>query len=125
MDPNMTPDPVNRWATEHYGFDEEPTPLTHASSAAALRPRAQTRPSRPRRRSAWLAGGVLSVLLGAVGLGGFTMVANAADAGPGDGGRGAFVTGQVDRADDGRPDGAGTRGGPGNGDVGSFDGGRR
>src|SRR6059058_1977563 len=26
MNPNMTPDPVNRWATEHYGFNDEPAP---------------------------------------------------------------------------------------------------
>jgi hypothetical protein len=77
------------------------------------------RSSHPRRRSAWLAGGVLSVLVGAVGFGGITMAANAADPGPGDGGRGGTVTktNLVDRFDGGR-DEDGTRGGTDNRDVG-------
>jgi hypothetical protein len=98
MASHTTPDPVNRWATEHYGFEDEPNPPPPAPSAAAPRPRAPMRSSHPRRRSAWLAGGVLSVLLGAVGVGGITMAANAADPGPGD---------------------------RDTGDVGGFDGGRR
>ena len=48
------------------------------------------------------------------------MAANAADAGPGDGGRGATSTQVVDRSDDG-----GHHGGTPDGDVGGSDGGRR
>jgi hypothetical protein len=132
MTPNTTPDPVNRWATEHYGFEDAPTPQapplrSRSGAHAAPRPRTGPGSSRPRRRSTLLAGGVLSVLLGAAGFGGFTMAANAADAGPDGVGRGATVTNtkQGDRFDDGGPDAGGIRGGPDNGAAGDFGGGPR
>ena len=122
MDSNTTPDPVNRWATEHYGFDDEPSRSAPAAHAARPQPRVDRPFPRPRRRSALLAGGVLSVLLGAAGVGGIAMAANAVDDGPGDGGRGRFVTGDdlVDRFDD---DVRGS-GGADVGDFGGSNGGR-
>jgi hypothetical protein len=97
-------DPVNRWATEHYGFEdtdtsppESPAPPEAAHSSAALStPAAEGHTvagSAPAsgRRTGFLVGGVVSLAL-VVGLGGVA-VAAADDGGRGgpDNGRGRVV----------------------------------
>ena len=81
MATNAGPDPVNRWATEHYGFEddaaEQDTPTT-ATGPAGTSPAPHV--SLRRRRSALVAAGVLAASLVA----GFGGVAVAADA-PGNG----------------------------------------
>jgi hypothetical protein len=109
---NAGPDPVNRWATEHYGFEDDaadqdatttPTPPSRTASTPTAPP--------GRRRNALVAAGVLVASLVA----GFGGVAVAADA-PGDGtggDRGAVTV---------RFDGDGGRAGGDRGDIGGFDG---
>jgi hypothetical protein len=89
MTTEHNPDPVNRWATEHYGFEDEPvaqdaaaagSPIP-ASSPAVARPWADEVPGRGRRTSLIAAAGVLSLALVA-GIGGFAV---AEDGGPGSG----------------------------------------
>jgi hypothetical protein len=98
---NAGPDPVNRWATEHYGFEddaaEQDTPTT-TTGPAGTSPTPEVPPRR--RRSALVAAGVLAASLVA----GFGGVAVAADA-PGNGsvddrgaGRGVIV--RFDRGGD-------------------------
>jgi hypothetical protein len=102
-------DPVNRWATEHYGFDENPgtadaDPRAVPGDAAASWPAAPRPPAddaaRPRRRIALLASSVAGLVMVA-GLGGVAIAAASADDArvggrPGDADRGAVV-----RFDDG------------------------
>jgi hypothetical protein len=89
---NDNHDPVNRWATEHYGFEEDfadaaPAPSatreTRAPVARARRPRAGIVP-RARRRSALIASGVLSLAMIA-GIGVVTIAAADEAGGPGGG----------------------------------------
>src|SRR3954447_19375152 len=78
------PESVNRWATEHYGFDDNADHERRGADAAASStpstwPRHDAR--RSRRRTALIASAVLSVALVA-GIGG---TAVASDDGPGGG----------------------------------------
>jgi hypothetical protein len=82
------PDPVNRWATEHYGFEEEPVVAT---AAAVLPPGKRPRVARRLHRRALLAGVLGLVLTGAAG--GAAVAADLGGGGPG--GRDGLV--QVDR----------------------------
>lgn len=73
--------PANRWATEHYGFADEPADRDAPATDAAVR---ATRPTpsgcgRPRsgRRAALIASGVLSLTLVA-GIGGAAVAAGSA-----------------------------------------------
>ena len=97
-------DPVNRWATEHYGFSDEPlVPAGIAAPTAA----AATRPG-PRRRTVRVAAGVLALVL----TGGVGIAAAATEGGPG-GGRGdGVVQVRFDGIQDGGHDGGGRGGGP-------------
>ena len=114
MTTHPNPDPVNRWATEHYGFQDEPGAQDAAASASpipatsptAARPRADVAPGRGRRTSLVAAAGVLSLALVA-GIGGFA-VAN--DGGPGGGGPGGGTDGSALRFDG---DGGSRTGNPG------------
>jgi hypothetical protein len=108
MTANRTPDPVNRWAIEHYGFQDAPEAPDAAASGspipalptAAARPRAGTVRGRGRRASLIAAAGVLSLAL-VGGIGGFAV---AEGGGPGDrpgGGRNQVAV-RFDGAGDGR-----------------------
>jgi hypothetical protein len=121
LNQNPNPDPVNRWATEHYGFDDEPTPPAPAAHTEAPRAPAAERSAHPRRRSALVGGAVVGVLASAAGLGAISMAGNAADGGPGDRGNTSTVT-DVNRvrADDRGPGSGGLRRAP---DAGGPDGG--
>jgi hypothetical protein len=121
-------DPVNRWATEHYGFEDpesdqpegqtapqahEPSPAAQqAAPVPADQPVAAAAPAAG-RRTGLLVGGIVSLAL-VVGLGGVAVAAadDGGRGGPPDGDRGRVV--QVD--DGGRGDG---------GAFGRLDGGRR
>jgi hypothetical protein len=86
--PRGMPDPVNRWATEHYGFDDEPVVATAVTVPPPVeRPRA----TRRLHRRALLAGVLTLTLTGAVG--GAAVAADLGDGGPG--GRDGLV--QIDR----------------------------
>src|SRR3954469_20133795 len=95
MTTNDNHDPVNRWATEHYGFadglEAEPVaPVTTNRQAPPPSTSARRRPpsvgTRRRHRTALIASGVLGLaMIG--GIGG-AAVAAAADAGGGGGGGG-------------------------------------
>jgi len=87
-------DPVNRWATEHYGFEEDRS--VHTATQTAREPEAApplpsaphppvTTGERPRRRTALISSGVLSLALIAC-IGGAAVAAP--DAGDGGGGPG-------------------------------------
>jgi hypothetical protein len=81
------PDPVTRWATEHYGFPDEPTAEANAENShftsppsaavqAAAGPGTGARGRVPLR---W-AGGLLSLAL-VVGVGAFAVAADGSDTG--------------------------------------------
>ena len=62
MTTHDAPDPVNRWATEHYGFDDEPgDPPRWAPTSAQGNPATSTPTARPARvrHGVALVGGVL------------------------------------------------------------------
>jgi hypothetical protein len=84
------PESANRWATEHYGFeDEAANERAHATEAAAFAvgPTSSRHGApRSRRRTALIASAVLSVAL----VGGIGGTAVASDDGPG-GGREGIV----------------------------------
>lgn len=114
MTTNSGPDPVNRWATEHYGFaDDEPDPgagTTHPSPSIRHPLAAPTSPTPAaplgRRRRALVAAGVLVASLVA-GFGGVAVAAGAAsDGGVGGRGDGRDVT-VLFAGDDGRGSGVG------------------
>jgi hypothetical protein len=111
-------DPVNRWATEHYGFEVDrggaSTDLSTARSEGPVPVPPRPRPpgsvgGRPRRRAALIVSGVLGLAMIA-GVGGVAVAAaDAGDSGtpggdPG-GGRGAVV--QLDGGDGARTGGPG------------------
>jgi hypothetical protein len=107
VQPRGMPDPVNRWATEHYGFDDEPVVVT---AAAVPPPVERPRVTRHLHRRALLAGVLGLVLTGAVG--GAAVAADLGNGGPG--GRDGLV--QVDRTGgNGGPDRAGGLNGRGDG----------
>jgi hypothetical protein len=99
-------DPVNRWATEHYGFEDDSVDPGSPSAAPSSEPRGAGR----RRTKALVAGGVLGLLM-ASGIGGAALAAD---------GAGAGVGGPALFDGDGRGDGDG-----GDGDGGDNDGDRR
>jgi hypothetical protein len=76
--PRDVPDPVNRWATEHYGFDDEPAVPT---AAAVPPPVERPRANRRLHRRVLLAGVLGLTLTGAVG--GAAVAADQGDGGPG------------------------------------------
>ena len=105
--PRVMPDPVNRWATEHYGFEDEPVVAT---AGAVPAPVERPRVTRRLHRRALLAGVLGLILTGAVG--GAAVAADLGDGGPG--GRDGRV--QVDRTGgNGGLDRAGAFNGPGDG----------
>jgi hypothetical protein len=77
------PESANRWATEHYGFeDEAANERAHAAAAFAVRPTSSRHGApRSRRRTALIASAVLSIAL----VGGIGGTAVASDDGPGGG----------------------------------------
>jgi hypothetical protein len=74
-------DPVTRWATEHYGFDDAVEPIGSGAPSTPQRP-----PGRRGSRRVLVGSGVLGFLL--VGGEGGVAVAAAGDDGGGGGGRG-------------------------------------
>jgi hypothetical protein len=109
MTTNAVPDPVNRWATEHYGFADadagQDAALTGPTSSSVPPPPPADRVSPPRHRAAVIAAGILSVLL-VSGVGGAAVGAVAVGDDPGvPGGRGAGIS-QVVGPDRGAGDGA-------------------
>jgi hypothetical protein len=115
MTSNDNSDPVNRWATEHYGFQDEPAAQVVATagspvpSSGPVRPRAGDAPVPGRRRTTCIAAGVLSLALIA-GIGGVA-TASVAD----DGGRGGRQSTGRDGAAVRFDDGGGRTGDPGGG----------
>src|SRR3954447_5407647 len=107
MTMNANPDPVNRWATEHYGFEKDaasdqaggalPPDVRHLSAGVG--------PGVGRRTVLFAAGSVLGMAL----IGGISGIAVADDGdrgGPGAGPAGGGRDGAVTRSDgEGRPDG--------------------
>jgi hypothetical protein len=117
MTPNAGPAPVNRWAAEHYGFEDDmadpDAALTHPTPSTEAAHRSPT-PERPprRQRTALVAAGVLAASL----IAGFGGVAVAADS-PGNG----FADDRGNgRADIVRFDGDGGRGDNLGGDARGF-----
>jgi hypothetical protein len=114
-----SPDPVSRWATEHYGFEADrgaaiPDPGAVAGGTPASRPASSRAPAdvvaRPRRRLTLIASGVVGlVMISGVGAAAIA-AANADDSGrpggrPADGGRGAVVRFHDDGGRTGGPGG--------------------
>lgn len=116
MTTNDNPDPVNRWATEHYGFEDglaaqDAGRPGSASSTTPTRPPGDAVP-RSGRRKALMAAGVLSLAL-TMGIGGVAVADDGDNAGRGGGPVG------------GGHDGTGWFDGDGGGRTGVADGGRR
>src|SRR4051812_37690883 len=89
MTPNAGPDPVNKWATEHYGFeDDAPDPgdsaVAPTSPQVAGTAQQHDKAPRPRRRTVLIAAGALSLALLA-GIGGAAVAAESGPDGPGGG----------------------------------------
>ena len=79
MSTNDTPDPVDRWATEHYGFVDHAPPEDTASTPPGSGSPRQGRV--PRRRAALVAAAVLAVSAVA-GFGGVAVAADGLSDGP-------------------------------------------
>jgi hypothetical protein len=86
-EPVPAPDPVNRWATEHYGFEDAPAspPETPSSAPYPSTPTVSRRLS----RKMLIGAGVLGVLL-AGGVGGAAIAADGGDGQDGGGRDGVF-----------------------------------
>jgi hypothetical protein len=88
MTPHAGPDPVNKWATEHYGFEDDAPDPDHGAVAPSSPPVAATAQQpvngapRPHRRTVLLATGALSLALIA-GIGGAAVAAGSGPEGQG------------------------------------------
>lgn len=102
-------DPVNRWATEHYGFEEDDR-STNATAQADHAPALPVRPgkphaaARPPRRTSRIASGVLGLVV-IVGAGGAAAAAAGGSGGDDGRDRGNGGVVQLDGQVDGRGDG--------------------